>query len=155
MQETNIDKIDGSRPKNYLKQQGFTLLEVLITVLVLGIGLLGLAGLQNASIKSNQSAYDRTQAVIFMDSMQEVMRANRAQARAGAFNKGCTASLPSSGIVGVEMAIWHTQLQQKFGNTACGEITCSANLCEVRIRWDDSRGIQGSSSMSMHTRFSL
>ncbi len=137
------------------QQKGFTLLEVLITVLVLGIGLLGLAALQNASIKSNQSAYDRTQAVIFMDSMQETMRAFRPQARAGVFNKSCTGNMPSSGIAGTEMALWHTQLQQKLGPTACGAISCNANICEVSIQWDDSRGLQGNSTMTMSTRFFL
>jgi type IV pilus assembly protein PilV len=141
--------------KQHSLVQGFTLLEVMITVLILGIGLLGIAALQNASIKSNQSAFDRTQAVIFMDSMQEVMRANRPQARLGAFNKTCSGTVPSGGIAGTELTIWHNQLRQKLGNTACGEVSCNANICEVRIQWDDSRGIQGSNTMSMHTRFSL
>jgi len=41
---------------------GFTLIEVLIAALVLAVGLLGLAGLQAASIKNNLSAYKRSQA---------------------------------------------------------------------------------------------
>ena len=138
---------------NRQQQSGFTLLEVLITVLILGVGLLGLAALQNASIKSNQSAYDRTQAVIFMDSMQETMRAFRPQARTGVFNKSCTGTMPSGGIAGTEMSLWHAQLQQKLGPSACGAISCNGNICEVSIQWDDSRGLQGSETMTMNTRF--
>ena len=43
--------------------QGFTLVEILIAVVVLSFGLLGLAGLQAAGIKSTQSANLRTLAV--------------------------------------------------------------------------------------------
>jgi type IV pilus assembly protein PilV len=151
--------ITSSSMKRCLQKQqptsGFTLLEVLITVLVLGIGLLGLAALQNASIKNNQSAFDRTQAVIFMDSMQEVMRAYRPQALGGAFNRSCSTSVPGSGIAGVELAIWNSELQKKLGTSACGEISCNANICEIKIQWDDSRGVKGVSNMSLQTRFSL
>jgi type IV pilus assembly protein PilV len=57
-------------------QKGFTLIEVLIAVLVLGIGLLGLAALQTAGIRSNQNAYLRSQATIMAYDMIDRMRAN-------------------------------------------------------------------------------
>ena len=41
---------------------GFTLLEVLVAVLIFSLGLVGLAGLMVISVKTNQSAYLRTQA---------------------------------------------------------------------------------------------
>lgn len=40
-------------------QHGFTLLEILITVIVVAIGLLGLAGLQVTSLRYNHQAYLR------------------------------------------------------------------------------------------------
>ncbi|MDP5152090.1 type IV pilus modification protein PilV, partial [Rheinheimera baltica] len=46
------------------RQKGVTLLEVLIAMLVLGIGILGVAGLQTASLRNVQSSYERSQAVI-------------------------------------------------------------------------------------------
>jgi len=63
---------------NTQKQNGFTLLEILITVLVLSIGLLGLAGLQVSSMKSNHSSYLRTQATILGYDIADRMRANPA-----------------------------------------------------------------------------
>jgi type IV pilus assembly protein PilV len=59
------------------KDSGFTLIEVLIATLVLAVGLLGLAGLQAASIKNNLSAYNRSQATQFAYDMADRMRANK------------------------------------------------------------------------------
>lgn len=41
-------------------QSGFTLLEILVAIVVLSIGLLGLAGLQVVSLNNNQTAYYRS-----------------------------------------------------------------------------------------------
>jgi type IV pilus assembly protein PilV len=57
--------------------RGFTLIEVLVAVLVLSVGLLGLAGLQATSLRSNHSAYLRTQALILTYDLIDRMRANR------------------------------------------------------------------------------
>jgi len=59
------------------KNKGFTLIEVLIATLVLAVGLLGLAGLQAASIKNNLSAYNRSQATQLAYDMADRMRANK------------------------------------------------------------------------------
>ena len=61
-----------------MHQRGFTLIEVLIAVLVLSIGLLGLAALQTSGLGMNHSAYLRSQATILAADMADRMRANRA-----------------------------------------------------------------------------
>ena len=55
---------------------GFTLIEVLIAMLVLAIGLLGLATLQTYSLRANLSAYTRGQATQLLYDMSDRMRAN-------------------------------------------------------------------------------
>ncbi len=62
-----------SRPQK--QQQGFTLIEVLVAVVVLSIGLLGLAGLQTTGLRNNQSAYYASQAAIYANDIFERMRA--------------------------------------------------------------------------------
>ncbi|NOS87695.1 MAG: type IV pilus modification protein PilV [Methylococcaceae bacterium] len=62
-------------------ERGFTLIEVLVAMVVLSIGLLGLAGLQATSLKSNQSAYHRSQATQLAYEMADRMRANRVYAK--------------------------------------------------------------------------
>ena len=58
------------------KNSGFTLIEVLIAVVILAGGLLGLAALQAASLKNNQSAYNRSQATQLAYDMADRVRAN-------------------------------------------------------------------------------
>ena len=58
------------------KQQGFTLLEVLIALLVLSIGLLGLAALQTTGLRSNEMASMRTTSTMLAYDISERMRAN-------------------------------------------------------------------------------
>ena len=60
------------------KNAGFTLIEVLIAMLVLAVGLLGLAGLQATSLRNNQSAYNRSQATQLAYDIADRMRANSA-----------------------------------------------------------------------------
>ena len=62
------------------RSAGFTLVEVLVAVLVISIGMLGVARLVLAAVKANDSAYFRTQAANLAYSMLDEMRANRAYA---------------------------------------------------------------------------
>lgn len=58
-------------------QSGFGLIEVLVSVLILAIGLLGLAGLQTQSLKFNNDAFFRSQATLLAMDLADRMRANR------------------------------------------------------------------------------
>ena len=58
------------------RQHGFTLLEVLIALLILSIGLLGLAALQTTGLRSNQMASMRTTATQLAYDIADRMRAN-------------------------------------------------------------------------------
>lgn len=56
---------------------GFTFIEVLVAVLVLALGLIGLAALQATGIKNIQTAYNRSQAVHLAQDMADRIRANK------------------------------------------------------------------------------
>lgn len=71
---------------NASTQSGFTLLEVLVAVVVLSLGLLGLAGLQVATLRNNQIAYYRGIAVQQAYDMADRIRANQIGARNGAYD---------------------------------------------------------------------
>ena len=63
------------------QQKGASLLEVLITMLVVAVGLLGAAGLQLASTRYQQTSSVRTQALTQADFIIEKMRVNNATLR--------------------------------------------------------------------------
>ena len=71
--------------------RGFTLIEVLVTLVILTFGLLGIAGLMAKGQRASFEAFERQQAVALASDMAERVRANRSQASVYA------AALPSAG----------------------------------------------------------
>ncbi len=75
--------------------RGFSLLEVLIALLVLMLGMLGLAWLQTIALSNQQSSFLRSQAIIQAHDISDRMFANPAGVIAGAYNSiGGTVSTP-------------------------------------------------------------
>lgn len=77
-------------------QPGFSLIEVLIALVVIAIGLLGIAGMQALAISNTSTARQRSLAAIQAASMGSMMRANRGYWEA-ASSVNVTATGSSSG----------------------------------------------------------
>ena len=65
-------------PEIAYRQRGITLIESLIAIVVLSIGLLGIAGLHVQSMSTGYSAFNRNKAVLLADDLLERIQANRA-----------------------------------------------------------------------------
>lgn len=63
-------------------QQGFSLIEALVTIVILTVGLLGLAGLQSRLQVSEMEAYQRSQALVLIEDMANRIATNRNNAAA-------------------------------------------------------------------------
>jgi len=61
---------------NMLNNKGFTLIEVLVAIVIVSIGLLAVAGMQNTAIYGNASARDATYAVQLAEEMVDRIRVN-------------------------------------------------------------------------------
>jgi type IV pilus assembly protein PilV len=67
---------------------GFTLIEVLVTLVVIALGLLGLAALQVRTQQAEFEAYNRLQALVLLDAIVNRINANRATAPCYAITTG-------------------------------------------------------------------
>jgi len=127
--------------KKIKNQTGFSLMEVLIALLVLSLGLLGLAALQAISLKSNHGAYQRTQATFLAYDIMDRMRANLAQAVNGDYNRALGASVATgTTLAQTDVSDWLTNYIQVLLPAGDGSIACdTAAVCTVVIQWDESR----------------
>lgn len=94
----NFLKRTGKSHSAHGRARGFTLVEILVTLVILAIGLLGLAGLMFEGMRNNQGSYLRTQASIYAYDIADRMRANRERAQLGDYagaNGFSTAGLAS------------------------------------------------------------
>lgn len=123
---------------NRHRQRGSTLLEVLIAVLILAIGMLGMAAMQMMTLKNTNSSAGRSQAVVMTYSLFDILRLDRAAAIGGAYNgEHCEAD-------GSAVGVWLQGVRNNLGDPeACGSVQCAADSCTVTINWDDSRATGG------------
>ncbi len=119
-------------------QAGFSLLEVLVTLVVLSLGILGLAGLQSVALKNGHSALLRAQAAQFAYDMLDRMRANPNQARGGQYDVdwgGATSAVSNPAKADVEE--WLAQLAVLPSGEADIKVT-AAGLATIIVRWNES-----------------
>lgn len=94
---------------NCKRMSGLSLIEVLITLVILMTGLLGLAGLQGRALTAQLESYQRSQALVLIKDMADRLNANR----------NFSSSYITSSPVGVGAATCST-----------GSSTASRDLCE-------------------------
>lgn len=118
------------------QQRGFNLLEVLVSLVVLALGLLGLAAMQNLSLKSTHQSMQRTQANMAISDMIDRMRANPTGVRSGSYSLASYTSTPpastdcasasctSAAMASYDMATWIRYLisPQVLGASGAGSI---------------------------------
>ncbi len=139
-------------PTSAAAVRGVGLIEVLVAVLVLAIGLLGVAAMQATALRNSQSSLERSQGVMHVYTILDSMRANPQAARAGAYNMGLTCAVPGGGnLVANDKSAWIGALQQNLGATACGQVACVGALCTITVQWDDSRGTAGVTTQTFST----
>jgi type IV pilus modification protein PilV len=66
--------------------QGITLIEILVAIVVVGFGVFGIAKLQIDGLRNTKKAYYMTEALLATQGMAERMRINLVAARLGAYN---------------------------------------------------------------------
>ena|SRR5690554_3157324 len=105
-------------------QSGFSLIEVLVTVLILATSLLAVATLQTRSLEYNHSAYLRSQANIIAYDILDRMRLGTTDI--GPVNEpdqdildGLVAGLPSGDA----------------------DVSCNGRICKIDVSWAEQNGL--------------
>ena len=76
----NAKSRSGQLPTSPSQASGFTLIEVLVAMVVLAFGLLGMVGLQAASLQANRDARLQATAINLAKELAEMLRGNKNQA---------------------------------------------------------------------------
>jgi len=124
------------------RSRGVTLIEVLVTILVLSVGVLGLAALQGFSLQAGQGAYYRTQATNLAYEVADFARVNRSAALD-------TCTLPV-------VAAWGNFVQTQLpGGTLNFAFTdCDVGEVRITVTWNENRlaDAGGSETIVVDTR---
>lgn len=124
-------------------QQGLTLIESMVTLLVISVGLLGIASLHLTSMQQNSSALHHSKAVWAGYNMADRIRANitRFGDYAGidtvnGYSQDCSSGNCTTGqLVTSDAEQWARKVQDLPGGR--GLITGNATRLVVTVMWDD------------------
>ncbi|MBB3170122.1 type IV pilus modification protein PilV [Simiduia aestuariiviva] len=131
------------------KQRGVTLIEILVTVAIMAVGLLGLGAMQLIGLKNINNSQYRTQASLLAYDMAERMRSNPVAVKAGAYDAvSASVSKPScticstSDMAQLDVYEWHAMIAEDIEKgglpaSAKGEVAKNGNQWDVTISWDE------------------
>ncbi len=140
------------------RQRGVTLVEVLTAVVVLSVGLLGVAALTLTSARTNQNAALRSTATVLIGDMVDRMRANASGLRGGSYDSiaanaagttptvsSCNSSCDAAAMATYDATQWQARivelLPQGTGAVSCaGTSSGKMRQCIVTITWRESVG---------------
>ncbi len=147
--------IATSRTRYKRSQEGFSMIEVLITVLVSAIGLIGMAGLQITSIKTTTVSVANTQAMIAINEIIDLMRVDFVAASNGEFNidaldsngtlrtfSATTAPSGTPTLAETMTYTWFKNLDRQVSGVKAGVNCSNLGMCAIKIELSDSVGGQ-------------
>lgn len=143
------------------KPTGFTLLEVMISMVIFSVGMLGLAGIQALALKNNNTAYQRTIAMQHSANMADLIRSSNSfdetvdSSFAGITTpvgsdptKDCIADDTATLCSTTELAVfdifhWKQRLASALPSGR-GTVVLASSVYTITIMWDEKRtGVTG------------
>jgi type IV pilus assembly protein PilV len=131
------------------------MVEALVALLVLSVGLLGVAALQLTSLRSNHSSSLRSQATLLAYDIVDRMRANQSAATAGAYDIALAGTSAGGTVALDDLVRWKQNLsntlpagQGAVARTGAG----AATKFTITVQWDDSRGAEPPLAFVMETQ---
>jgi len=127
-------------PRFQSNQDGMSLVEVLVAVVIISVGLLGIAALHITSLRNSFDANSRSKAVWFAYDAADRMRANPTSAKNGAYNVAMGSTPTGATMAASDLQAWKAALATWLPN-GDGSIT-SANVganvvYTITIQWQE------------------
>ena len=124
--------------KSRREQRGTTLIETLVALVVLSIGLLGVAALQMTSLRNNRGAHLRSQAAVLAYDIADRMRANRTAALGGAYTVAMAAIPVGTALNDLDIQAWKQSLSITLpaGDGSIG--LEGGNVVVITVQWTDT-----------------
>ncbi|SHG20250.1 type IV pilus assembly protein PilV [Microbulbifer donghaiensis] len=132
-----------------MKQQtGATMIEILVTILVLAVGLLGLSATQVMSLKNGNNAHHRYMAALAAHEMAERMRANPDGLELGSYDgetvdgsettPNCSATLSCSAgdLADLDLYDWGQVISDNLPS-GTGQITRAVRTVTLTVSWNE------------------
>jgi type IV pilus assembly protein PilV len=124
-------------------QTGMSLVEVLVTLVVMSIGLLGVAALQMTTLKSNQESYVRSQVAMLAADILDRMRSNQTGFAAGNYDMpddmtGFDQAGAGGTAAAADIAAWQATINRLLPGSdsdAAGRIVRDGRIVTITIRW--------------------
>lgn len=150
------------------RSSGVSLIEILVTLVIVTLGLLGLAGMQSKLQTSEVEAYQRSQALLVLNDMAGRISGNRSDAAAyatgapvsGPLGAGMTCPTVTTTLVQRDLSEWCNSLQGAgetiSGGTNVGTllggrgcVEASGNEYRITVAWQGLTPLSSSSSTSV------
>jgi type IV pilus assembly protein PilV len=120
--------------------RGFTLTEILVTLVIVSVGLLGVAGLHSMSLRNNFDALIRSHASALADEIADRMRTNRTRALAGDYNIALGVPRTGDTLADADIIAWRERLRVQLPGNADGAVALAAppsRLVTITIQWGE------------------
>lgn len=130
---------------------GFSLIEVLVTLIILSVGFLGVASLEILSLKNVNSSYYNYQATLLAYDMEERMRANVKAVKSGeydnvAVNKN-TATYAGAELSKIDISNWADGMREAQIPAISGTIRKNAGQYLINVSWTE-QNTQGTNDLA-------
>lgn len=137
------------------RQAGFSLIEVLITVLIIAIGLMGFGAMMLNSMKNNRLSMQRSLATAYAYDIIDCMRVNRAAALGGNYTVTFGGTLSGGTVAATDVTAWKAQLAALLPDGK-GQISLPGNnVIKVEIQWTETANTGDNATHTWETETTL
>lgn len=141
------------------RECGFSMLEVLVSLVLIAIALLGMAGLQFSALKLSKGAIFRTQAVLLSQEIAERIESNKIGATTGNYAVPTVSSTPatagtncvsttcdSTQLAAFDLAVWQARIAATLPGSSwqiSNPVAGNPSTYSVVVNWQDRRDNAG------------